>query len=390
MSTRSAAKLPRNEHQGKRMSARTRPPFRADHVGSFNRPKELLKARDDLKAGRITAEQLRAVEDKAVRDIVKLQEDVGLQVVTDGEFRREYWYLDFMFAISGTARGDQKMKLPFRNASGPVQIEVPPFLVNDRLQYQDCIFGDHFSFLKSVATKAVPKITLPSPNMLQPRTPRSNISDKAYPNLDDYRRDIATVYQKELADLGRLGCTYVQLDDVRIALFLDPEQRAMLTEPGATTEKMLDHYVWLLNASMAKRPDDMTVAIHLCRGNYKAGWSGAGGYDMVAEALFGGVEADGFFLEYDDERSGGFEPLRFVPKGKIVVLGLVSSKTSKMETKDELKRRIDEAAKYCPLDQLALSPQCGFAPVVDGAAMSDEQQKAKLRLVVETAREVWG
>jgi 5-methyltetrahydropteroyltriglutamate--homocysteine methyltransferase len=364
----------------------TRPPFRADHVGSLLRPPELLRARADRRAGSITAAELREIEDEAIARIVRMQEDIGLRGVTDGEYRRVDWLMDFKYAIGGVARLDAApVEVPFRSDAGEVTWSFVPYRVGAKLHLKRCIFGDDFAFLKSV-TKATAKLTIPSPSMMH--YPAGRGIDRAiYPDLDEFFDDLAAVYRDEIAALARLGCTYLQLDDTSLAFLNDPGRRAAL---GPEADTIHLRYIDLVNAALAGKPAGMTVVTHLCRGNYRSAWLAEGGYEHVAEALFGRLAVDGFFLEYDDARSGGFAPLRFVPKHKTVVLGLVTTKSPVLERKDDLKRRIDEAARFVPLDRLAVSPQCGFASSQEGNALTLADQTAKLRLVVETARAVWG
>ena len=374
------------------MSDLSGPPFRADHVGSLLRPAELLRARAEHQAGRISAEELRRVEDAAIRDAVRVQREVGLETVTDGEFRRGSWHMDFLYQIGGVAKTDQRLRIQFRNESGPVEAALGAFRVAAKLTLANTIFGEDFAYLKSVAPAGTaPKLTIPSPSMLHYRGGRAVIDQAAYPGMDAFWHDLAEVYRREIAGLAAQGCTYLQLDDTSLAYLNDPAQRAYVSGIGGDGEQQHLTNIRLINAALADKPAGMTVCTHMCRGNFRSSWVAEGGYDHVAEALFGELAVDGFFLEYDDARSGGFEPLRFVPRGpKRVVLGLVTSKRAALESKDELKRRIDEAAKYVPLEQLCLSPQCGFSSTVDGNALSIDEQNAKLRLVVETAREVWG
>ena len=368
------------------------PPFRADHVGSLLRPPELLQARSDHAAGRLPAEELRHIEDAAIRDVVRMQEEIGLQGVTDGEFRRGSWHMDFLYQIGGVARTDQKLRIQFRNEAGPIEAALGAFRIGAKLTLDKMIFAEDFAYLKSVApTGAVAKLTIPSPSMLHYRGGRAVIDQAAYPDIDAFWHDLAEVYKREIAGLAALGCTYLQLDDTSLAYLNDPAQRAYVDSIGGDGEHQHLTNIRLINQALAGKPSGMTVCTHMCRGNFRSSWVAEGGYDHVAEALFGELAVDGFFLEYDDARSGGFEPLRFVAKGdKRVVLGLVTSKGAALESKDSLKRRIDEAAKYVPLEQLCLSPQCGFSSTVDGNALTIEEEKAKLRLVVETAREIWG
>jgi 5-methyltetrahydropteroyltriglutamate--homocysteine methyltransferase len=373
------------------MSDLSGPPFRADHVGSLLRPAELLKARAEREAGRISPEELRRAEDRAIGEVVRKQSETGLQGVTDGEFRRGSWHMDFLYRIGGVARSDRVLNIRFRNEGGMVEFSPTAHRVAGKLRLDETIFGEDFSFLKSVTPAGtVAKLTIPSPSMLHYRGGRAAIDSSVYPDMDAFWHDLAEVYRQEIAALHALGCTYLQLDDTSLAYLNDPAQRAYVDSIGGDGATQHLTNIKAVNAALAGRPEGITVCTHMCRGNFRSSWMAEGGYDHVAEALFGGLEVDGFFLEYDDRRSGGFEPLRFVPKGKKrVVLGLVTSKRAALEAKDELKRRIDEAAKYVPLDQLCLSPQCGFSSTVEGNRLSEEEQFAKLRLVVETAREVW-
>jgi 5-methyltetrahydropteroyltriglutamate--homocysteine methyltransferase len=371
------------------MNDRTSPPFRADHVGSLLRPKNLLQAREDQKTGRIGAAELRGVEDKAIREVVRMQEEIGLQGITDGEFRRASWHMDFLYRIGGAAKVQDQLKVQFRNEQGVIEFTPAALKITDKLKLDEPIFAEDFSFLKSV-TKRTPKLTIPSPSMMHYRGGRAAIDERVYPDLDRFWADLAQVYADEIGALAKLGCTYLQLDDTSLAYLNDPAQREYVTKLGGRGEDQHRVYIRLINAALKKKPKDMTICTHMCRGNFRSSWVATGGYDHVAEALFGELQVNGFFLEYDDARSGGFEPLRFVPKGKMVVLGLVTTKKGALEKKDELKRRIDEAAKYVPLEQLCLSPQCGFSSTVEGNALTVEEEKAKLRLIVEIAREVWG
>jgi methionine synthase II (cobalamin-independent) len=374
------------------MSDMSDPPFRADHVGSLLRPPELLRARAEHQAGRRAAEELRRVEDTAIRDAARMQQEIGLHGVTDGEFRRGSWHMDFLYQIGGVAKTDSTLRIQFKNEAGPVEAALGAFRIGRRLSFDRTIFAEDFAYLKSVAPAGtVPKLTIPSPSMLHYRGGRAVIDQTAYPEMEAFWHDLADVYRKEIAGLAALGCTYLQLDDTSLAYLNDPAQRTYVTSIGGDGDKQHLTNIRLINQALADKPAGMTVCTHMCRGNFRSSWVAEGGYDHVAEALFGELAVDGFFLEYDDARSGGFEPLRFVPRGKKrVVLGLVTSKRPALESKDELKRRIDEAAKYVPLDQLCLSPQCGFSSTVDGNALTIDEQKAKLCLVVDTAREVWG
>ena len=362
------------------------PPFRAEHVGSLLRPPELLRVRADHAAGRITRAALRHIEDAAVGQAVRMQEDIGLQGVTDGEFRRIDWLMDFKLGIGGVEQVDAApVKVPFRSESGAIDWSFVPYRIGSRLHHKGTIFGEDFVFLRS-ATKATPKLTIPSPSMMH--YPGGRGIDRAvYPDMEQYFADLARVYIKEAADLARLGCTYLQMDDTSLAMLNDPARRAAIGE-GADTDHL--RYIKLFNSVLAAKPPGMTICAHLCRGNFRSAWLAEGSYEHVAEAMFSELAVDGFFLEYDDARSGDFAPLRFVPKGRKVVLGLVTTKSPALESKDDLKRRIDAAAKYVPLDQLCVSPQCGFASTAEGNLLTLEDQIAKLRLVAETAREVWG
>ena len=370
----------------------SQPPFRADHVGSLLRPPALLRARSDNQAGRVSTAELRRVEDEAIRDAVRMQQEIGLQGVTDGEFRRGSWHMDFLYQIGGVAKTDHTLRIQFRNEAGPVEAALGAFRIGGKLRLDETIFAEDFAYLKSVAPAGtVAKLTLPSPSMLHYRGGRAVIDQAAYPDMNAFWHDLAEVYRQEIAGLAALGCTYLQLDDTSLAYLNDPAQRAYVDSIGGDGEHQHLINIRLINQALAGKPAGMTVCTHMCRGNFRSSWVAEGGYDHVAEALFGELAVDGFCLEYDDARSGGFEPLHFVPKGhKRVVLGLVTSKRAALESKDQLKRRIDEAAKYVPLEQLCLSPQCGFSSTVEGNELTRDEQIAKLRLVVETAREVWG
>jgi 5-methyltetrahydropteroyltriglutamate--homocysteine methyltransferase len=374
------------------MSDLSNPPFRAEHVGSLLRPPTLLASRKECQEGWITQETLRECEDDCIRRAVQMQAELGLRGVTDGEFRRGSWHMDFLYQIGGVEKTDRTLPIRFTNEAGTVEFTPAAHRVSRKLSLDKTIFGEDFAFLKSVApTGTVPKLTIPSPSMLHYRGGRAAIDQAAYPEMDAFWHDLAEVYRQEIAGLAALGCTYLQLDDTSLAYLNDPAQRAYVDSIGGDGEHQHLINIRLINQALAGRPAGMTVCTHMCRGNFRSSWVAEGGYDHVAEALFGELQVDGFFLEYDDARSGGFAPLRFVPKGpKKIVLGLVTTKRPDLESKDELKRRIDEAAAYVPIEQLCLSPQCGFSSTVDGNALTVEQEKAKLRLVVETAREVWG
>jgi len=368
------------------MSKRTKPPFRADQVGSLLRPQHLLDARGKFDKGEITAAQLRSIEDDAIRHAVKRQEEVGLKAVTDGEFRRRSWHMDFICRIGGVTSAGTQLR-PFYNETGSVKNEIDLPKVVGKLCLREPIFADDFKFLES-ATKATPKLSIPSPSMLHGL---GATEDKSiYGRPEDFCADLVNVYKEELWALSRIGCTYLQIDDTMFATLSDPSFQKKLNPSAGTQDQLYKTYIRLVNESVAQRPPGMTLCVHTCRGNHRSAWVAAGGYDPVAEAVFNELDVDGFFLEYDDDRSGTFEPLRFVPKGKMVVLGLLTSKKGALEKKDDIKRRIDAATKYIDLDQLALSPQCGFASTSLGNLLTEDQEFAKLALVVEITREVWG
>ena len=369
------------------MPERTVPPFRADHVGSLLRPPYLLEARERRRRNEIGALELREVEDRAILDAVRLQETVGLQGITDGEYRRTYFHIDFLEQLEGV-EAREGMAAHFRGAAGEVDFAPPVLHVTGKVRHTKAIQVADFEFLRSV-TSRLPKVTIPSPTMLHFRGGRAAISRDAYPELESFYEDVALAYRQELKALGEAGCRYVQLDDTNLAYLCDPKMREGARQRGDDPDELPRRYARLINAAIAERPQGMTICTHLCRGNFKSAWVAEGGYEPVAEVLFNELAVDGYFLEYDDARSGGFAPLRFVPKGKSVVLGLITTKVGTLELKDELKRRIDQAARYVPMDQLCLSPQCGFSSTVHGNQIAQESQAAKLRLVVETAADVW-
>jgi 5-methyltetrahydropteroyltriglutamate--homocysteine methyltransferase len=372
------------------MPQRTTPPFRADHVGSLLRPPEVLQARDDAAARRISAEERRSIEDRAIADVVRMQEEVGMRSATDGEFRRAAWHMDFIYQLGGVHPGDETLTVAFRDEHGELSFEAPALVVDERISLPEPIFGADFMALASMATTATPKLTIPSPSMVHYRGGRAALDPNVYPDMDMFWDDLSAAYAQQVAAMAELGCTYLQFDDTSLAYLNDPEQRAQLAARGDDAEHQHLRYIRQINAALADKPEGMTVTTHMCRGNFRSSWAAEGSYDFVAEALFGELAVDGFFLEYDDHRSGGFEPLRFVPPGKQVVLGLVTTKRPALESKDVLKRRIDEASRYLPLDQLCLSPQCGFSSTVEGNKLTYDDQVAKLRLIVEVADEVWG
>ena len=364
-------------------------PARYDHVGSFLRPKFLLDAREKKSKGEITATELRAVEDKAINDIVDFQQSVGLKSITDGEFRRTYFHIDFLEQIGGV-----KTDIPFTimKPDGTMKLAPPVMRVIDKVRHVKDIQRADFEYLKSrVSAGNTPKVTIPSPTMLHFRGGRAGISKQHYPELDPvFYDDVAQAYGDELRSLAAAGCTYVQMDDTNLAYLCDDKMREAARSRGDDPDELPHRYAAFINKVVAQKPAGMTLAVHLCRGNFKSTWAASGSYEPVAEALLSEMNVDAYFLEYDDARSGDFKPLRFLPKGKTVVLGLVTTKLGVLENKDDLKRRIDEAAQYAPMSQLALSPQCGFSSTVHGNDIAVEAQRAKLQLVVETAREVWG
>ncbi len=364
-------------------------PARYDHVGSFLRPAYLLQAREQLASGAITPEQLRTVEDKAITEIVQFQQDVGLKSITDGEFRRTYFHIDFLEQLGGV-----KTDIPvtIRKPDGTEELAPPVMRVIDKVRHARNIQLADFEYLKSqVAAGHTPKVTIPSPTMLHFRGGRAGISRQAYPELDPaFYDDVAQAYGEELQSLADAGCTYVQMDDTNLAYLCDEKMREAARQRGDDPNELPHRYAQFVNKVVARKPKGMLLAMHLCRGNFKSTHAAAGNYEPVAEALLKEMDLDAYFLEYDDERSGDFKPLRYLPKGKTVVLGLVTTKFGQMEDKDALKRRIDEAARYAPLEQLALSPQCGFSSTVHGNNIAVQAQRDKLRLVVETAQEVWG
>ncbi|MEO8114601.1 MAG: 5-methyltetrahydropteroyltriglutamate--homocysteine S-methyltransferase [Phenylobacterium sp.] len=364
------------------------PPFRADHVGSFLRPKALLDARARRQAGEIDAAELRGVEDQAIREVVAFQEGLGFKGITDGEFRRTYFHTDFLLQLEGVVEsGGAQIK--FHKHDGDLDMAPPVMTIASKVRHVKPIQRADFEFLKSV-TSQTPKVTIPSPTMLHFRSGREGISKEAYPDLQDFFDDVAAAYRTEIAGLAQAGCRYLQLDDTNLAYLCDDAQRRNAEARGLDPNELPRQYARFINAAIAGKPADMVTCIHLCRGNFRSAWAAEGGYEPVAEVLFNDLAIDGYFLEYDDPRSGDFAPLRFVPKGKRVVLGLVTTKLGELESKDDIKRRIDLAAKYLPLEQMALSPQCGFSSTVHGNDIQVEQQAAKLRLVREVAEEVWG
>jgi 5-methyltetrahydropteroyltriglutamate--homocysteine methyltransferase len=372
------------------MTKRTSPPFRADHVGSLLRPASLLSARTAFAEGRIDADALAETEDDAIRSAVALQEDLGFQSATDGEFRRTSWHMDFIYQLGGITKSTEQLQVAFKNAEGSTSFTSAALKVDGPVRLEHTIFEEAFTFLKSVTTTATPKLTIPSPSMVHYRGGAAAIDPAVYDGVDEFWDDLSAAYAEEVRRLGELGCTYLQLDDTSLAYLNDPAQRQMIAERGDDAEHQHLRYITQINAAIAGRPKGMSITTHSCRGNFQSYWAAEGGYDFVAEALFSELDVDGFFLEYDDDRSGGFEPLRFVPEGKMVVLGLITTKKGALESKDAIKRRIDEASQYLSLDQLCLSPQCGFSSTVEGNSLSFDEEVAKLRLVREVADDVWG
>jgi 5-methyltetrahydropteroyltriglutamate--homocysteine methyltransferase len=374
------------------MPSRDTPPFRADHVGSLLRPPDLRRARADFKAGRIDSDELRAVEDDAILNVMALQRDAGLQTVTDGEFRRTSWHMDFIYALGGIEQVDgESIHVQFRSDDGEYDYAPPAMRVGGTVTLPETIFANAFSFVRDNAKAGqTPKLTIPSPSMVHYRGGNSSLDSSVYPDPDTFWDDLTAAYAAELRGVYELGCRYLQLDDTSLAYINDPAQRAHIQEIGGDPDHLHEQYIANLNRALADKPDDLVVTTHLCRGNNQSMWAAEGGYDFVAEALFGDLAVNGYFLEFDDARSGGFEPLRFVPAGKQVVLGLVTTKRPELEDRDLLKRRIEEASQYVDIDQLCLSPQCGFSSTEEGNKLSIDEEQAKLELIVEVAEEVWG
>jgi 5-methyltetrahydropteroyltriglutamate--homocysteine methyltransferase len=359
-------------------------------VGSLLRPRRLLQAREDSAAGTIDDDELRDIENEAIRDVVKMQEDVGLQSATDGEFRRASWHMDFIYQLDGITKEAGHIAVQFHNPDGEIEFTPAALHVDGKLGVSNTIFGDAFEFLRRTVTTNVPKLTIPSPSMVHYRGGKASIDDSVYPTLEEFWADLTAAYREEVRRLGELGCTYLQFDDTSLAYLNDPHQREYVGSIGGDPDKQHIEYIRHINEALAGRPAGMAVTTHMCRGNFRSSWVAEGGYEFVAEALFGELDVDGFFMEWDDERSGGFEPLRLVPKGKQVVLGLVTTKRGELEDREQLLRRIEEASKFVDLDQLCLSPQCGFSSTVEGNVLTYDDQVAKLQLIVEVAEEVWG
>jgi 5-methyltetrahydropteroyltriglutamate--homocysteine methyltransferase len=371
------------------MSERTKPPFRADHVGSLIRPDSLIAARKAAEEKKIDAAELRRVQQDAIREVVRMQESLGFRLATDGEYNRAGWQRDFLLKFANVEMMPSKLTVKFHSQAGTREHSPPSMQVVGKLGRPEPIFVDDFKFLASIA-KATPKITIPTPTILHFRGGREAIDAKAYPDMAAFYDDLARVYREEIADLAAAGCRYLQIDEVNLAYLCDPELRRQVSNIGEDPETLPRTYAKLLNDVIAGKPAGMTVCMHLCRGNFAGAWVADGGYDAIADMLFTQINVDGYFLEYDSPRAGSFEPLRFLPKGKVAVLGIVTTKSDKLESKDELKRRVEEASRHAPLEQLALSPQCGFESGIGGKTMTLDREIEKLGLVVETAREVWG
>ncbi len=363
------------------------PPFRADHVGSLLRPKALLEARERYQNNEISKAELRQIEDQHIREVVKKQEAIGLQSITDGEFRRTFFHLDFLEQLQGvTVTGSIAAS---SDAQDKVGFTPPKLSVTGKLRHVKNIQVDDFNYLKSQVSQT-PKVTIPSPTMVHFRGGRQAIDIEAYPDLDEFFEDLAQCYRDEISALYQAGCRYIQMDDTKLAYLCDPKMRAGAIERGDDPNELPRTYAALINAVIDDRPADLTVAVHLCRGNFRSTWFAEGGYEPVAEVLFNDLNVDAYFLEYDDERSGDFAPLRFVPDHKTVVLGLVTTKVAELESKQGLIQRIEEASKYVPLDHMCFSPQCGFSSTVHGNQITEADQWAKLELVINTARKIWG
>jgi 5-methyltetrahydropteroyltriglutamate--homocysteine methyltransferase len=365
---------------------RSRPPFRADHVGSLLRPVALKEARTRRERGEITADELRAAEDAAISQAIAKQAGIGLQSATDGEYRRAMWHFDFLEGLDGVESYRADHGIAFQ---GGLQTQAKGLRVTGKLGFSSHPMIGHFQFLRD-HTRTVPKMTIPSPSVLHFRGGRRAVSTAAYPEMEEFYRDLGLAYRSAVAAFADAGCRYLQLDEVNLAYLCDPEQRQMLRDRGDDPERLPAIYAGMINTAIADRPADMAITMHLCRGNFRSSWIAQGGYEPVAEVLFHQIGVNAYFMEFDTDRAGGFEPLRFVPKDKVVVLGLVTSKSGALESCDELKRRIEAASKYLNLDQMCLSPQCGFASTEEGNALTEDEQWAKLARVVEVAGDVWG
>jgi 5-methyltetrahydropteroyltriglutamate--homocysteine methyltransferase len=364
---------------------RTKPPFRADHVGSLLRPAALRAARERRAKGEITAAELTAVEDREIEGIIKKQEAVGLQSISDGEFRRSWWHLDFLWGLDGVERHVMDSGIAF----AAVTTRNEGVRVTGKIGFSGHPMLDHFKFLKA-HTQRTPKMTIPAPSALYGRPVPTPIDKKVYPKLDQFFDDLGQAYKKAVRAFADAGCRYLQLDEVFIAMLCDPKYRQQMKDRGDDPDRLGVIYGDLINTAISDIPPDMTVTMHLCRGNYKSTFMGSGGYDAMQEVLFDRIKVHGYFMEYDSSRAGGFEPLKRLQKGRVAVLGLVTSKSGALESKDTIKRRIEEAAKFTGLDQLCLSPQCGFASTEEGNILAEDEQWAKLKMIVDLARDVWG
>ena len=367
------------------MPQRIKPPFRADHVGSLLRSQALKKAREQRAKGEITPAQLKDIEDREIERVIRKQEEVGLQSITDGEFRRSWWHLDFLWGLDGIEKHVMDAGVSF----AAVTTRNEGLKVTGKVGFSDHPMIEHFKFV-AAHTKRTPKITIPAPSAAYGRPMRTPIDAKTYPKLDRFFDDLGQAYKKAVRAFADAGCRYLQLDEVFIAMLCDPKYRQTMKNRGDDPEELGELYGDLVNTAMSDIPSDMTITMHMCRGNYKSTYMGAGGYEAVQEILFNKIKVHGFFMEYDTDRAGGFEPLRMLPKDRVVVLGLVTSKSGRLEPKDEIRRRIEQAARYVSLDQLCLSPQCGFASTEEGNVLAEDEQWAKLRMIVELADEVWG
>src|SRR5690625_35991 len=371
---------------------RDQPPFRADHVGSLLRPERLLRARDEHAAGELPDAELRRIEDESIADVVRMQQDVGLRTATDGEFRRSSWHMDFIYQLDGITKTKGDIAVHFHGEQGDIDFTPSGLQVDGKIAVDTPIFAEHFDYLRSLTdgTQSTAKLTIPSPSMVHYRGGSAAIDPSVYPDIEEFWNDLSAAYAAQLRGMAERGCRYLQLDDTSLAYLNDPNQRAELASLGEDAEHQHLRYIKQLNAAIEGRPESLYVTTHMCRGNFRSSWVAEGGYDFVAEALFNELAVDGFLLELEDARCVTLEPLRVVPPGKMVVLGLVTTKRGELESKDTLKRRIEEASQYVPLEQLCLSPQCGFSSTVEGNTLPYDDQVAKLSLIVETAAEIWG
>ena len=364
---------------------RQRPPFRADMVGSLLRTAPLKAAREKREAGQIDDAALKAVEDEEIRTIIRKQEEVGLQGITDGEFRRAFWHYDFLEHLDGVQGVWLDQGVQFKG----VQLKPKGLRVTGKIGFTDHPMIEHFRFVKENTSRTA-KMTIPGPSMLHYRSGRQMINAGLYPDMNEYYADLGAAYAKAVRAFYDAGCRYLQLDDISFAYLCDPEQRKMLAERGDDPDKQAEIYAGMVRRALADKPADLTITMHLCRGNFRSTFIASGGYEPIADLLFNSMPVDGYFMEWDTDRAGGFEPLRFLPKGKSVVLGLVTSKTGQLEKRADVKRRIEEATKFADLDQLCLSPQCGFASTEEGNTLAEDEQWSKIRMIVEVANEVWG